>query len=434
MKSSAVSVLLSLALVASPALGSHDIVKLFENPHARQAKVDHLGRRDVSRNGMGYPDPGTTVPAKFPDAWRDRYNQVKASGKIPNIPKATVKEDGGVTTYPSGTSDSEVCSWTRTQCFPAGCLSTWPQKMGLLAMDDGPVSEVISGYKSYVEQNNLIFTHFLIGSQILWDTPALLALNSMNPPQHLASHSFTHTMMTNHTDLEIVADLGWSMQLIYDYTGKVPLYFRPPMGDTDNRVFAIAKYVFGLQTVMFDFDTNDWCIQPGNKIYQGGGCEKVTLTSYRDEFKSYVSSGRGVVPLFHELRTTSFPVMKGIVEELKAAGYKYGPAPLAQSLPWYANAYGQNDKPTAPKDILPTREPFDIKDFGATSNGVDLKTWNAKGLASGAGATSTGGSGELSSRCLKILLQRLSRRSCGPLFPSTTRALLAQIHEQSDSD
>lgn len=46
---------------------------------------------------------------------------------------------------------------------------------------------------------------------------------------------------------------------------------RPPQGDVDNRVRAVAKYVFGLQTVMWttelsgypiqDYDANDFCLR-----------------------------------------------------------------------------------------------------------------------------------------------------------------------------
>ena len=39
---------------------------------------------------------------------------------------------------------------------------------------------------------------------------------------------------------------GWASQIVLDATGKVPMYFRPPEGDVDNRVRAIAK-VLGLQ-------------------------------------------------------------------------------------------------------------------------------------------------------------------------------------------
>ena len=34
--------------------------------------------------------------------------------------------------------------------------------------------------------------------------------------------------------------------------GRLPRYWRPPYGDADNRVRAIAKELFGLQTVFWN--------------------------------------------------------------------------------------------------------------------------------------------------------------------------------------
>lgn len=61
--------------------------------------------------------------------------------------------------------------------------------------------------------------------------------------------------MTSLSDLEVVAELGWCMQIIHDIAGgRVPRYWRPPFGDCDNRVRAIAQHVFGLQTVIWNLE------------------------------------------------------------------------------------------------------------------------------------------------------------------------------------
>jgi chitin deacetylase len=51
-------------------------------------------------------------------------------------------------------------------------------------------------------------------------------------------------MMTTLTNEEIVAELGMTMEIIRNSTGgRVPRYWRPPYGDSDNRVNAIANEV-----------------------------------------------------------------------------------------------------------------------------------------------------------------------------------------------
>jgi peptidoglycan/xylan/chitin deacetylase (PgdA/CDA1 family) len=59
--------------------------------------------------------------------------------------------------------------------------------------------------------------------------------------------------MTTKTNLEVLGEIGWTMELIHNSTGgRIPKYWRPPYGDSDMRVRAIAKEVFGLITVMWN--------------------------------------------------------------------------------------------------------------------------------------------------------------------------------------
>ena len=59
--------------------------------------------------------------------------------------------------------------------------------------------------------------------------------------------------MTTKTNQEVVGELGWTMELIHNSTGgRLPKYWRPPYGDSDERVRAIAKEVFGLRTVIWN--------------------------------------------------------------------------------------------------------------------------------------------------------------------------------------
>lgn len=56
--------------------------------------------------------------------------------------------------------------------------------------------------------------------------------------------------MTSLTNEIILGELAWTMQIISDLTGgRVPKYWRPPSGDSDNRVRAIAKHVLGLTQI-----------------------------------------------------------------------------------------------------------------------------------------------------------------------------------------
>jgi chitin deacetylase len=46
----------------------------------------------------------------------------------------------------------------------------------------------------------------------------------------------------------VVGELGWCMKIIEDLSGRKPKYFRPPYGDIDNRVRALAQVRFDRET------------------------------------------------------------------------------------------------------------------------------------------------------------------------------------------
>ncbi|RUP43214.1 hypothetical protein BC936DRAFT_137467 [Jimgerdemannia flammicorona] len=71
--------------------------------------------------------------------------------------------------------------------------------------------------------------------------------------------------MTSLTNDQIIAELKWTEAIINEVCGITPKYFRPPFGDIDDRVRAIAKQL-GFIPVVWDLDTNDWQLETGNTL------------------------------------------------------------------------------------------------------------------------------------------------------------------------
>jgi len=91
----------------------------------------------------------------------------------------------------------------------------------------------------------------MIGGNILGN-PTLMQ-RCANSGGHIAVHTWSHQYMTSMSNEDVLSELGWTMQLISDLNGgRIPRYWRPPFGDVDNRVRAIAKGVFGLETVVWN--------------------------------------------------------------------------------------------------------------------------------------------------------------------------------------
>ena len=96
---------------------------------------------------------------------------------------------------------------------------------------------------AFLQQNNVPSTHFYIGTNILqYPSEFMSAFTGLK--SDIAVHTWTHPYMTTLSNEGVVAELGWTMQLIYNSTGGlIPRYWRPPYGDSDVRVVAIAKEV-----------------------------------------------------------------------------------------------------------------------------------------------------------------------------------------------
>jgi chitin deacetylase len=123
----------------------------------------------------------------------------------------------------------------------------------------------------FLKTQNQRATHFFIGVNIIYNIPQFnTAYETLQ--DDIAVHTWTHPYMTvrnfpmnphytNDTELipqslsneDVVAQLGYTMQAIRDLTGgRLPAYWRPPFGDSDARVSAIAKEVFGMTTIIWN--------------------------------------------------------------------------------------------------------------------------------------------------------------------------------------
>jgi len=151
--------------------------------------------------------------------------------------------------------------------------------------------------------------------------------------------------MTTMTDRQVLGEIGWTMQIIYDLTGLVPAFWRPPYGDVDNRVRAITRHVFGLKTVMWSTDPNDWCLSdqssPGSDCTPGSGPQNIhqLIRDLKHRIHHGVSGSRfpkhGIISLEHEL---SFRTVKSFIKTYplaKSLGWNTRPIPDLFGLKWY---------------------------------------------------------------------------------------------------
>ncbi|KJA28095.1 carbohydrate esterase family 4 protein [Hypholoma sublateritium FD-334 SS-4] len=135
-----------------------------------------------------------------------------------------------------------------------------------VSFDDGP-----SGYSAYLldflEEKDISATFFVVGSRVI-ERPAIL-LEEYMAGHEISVHTWSHSALTNLTNEQIVAELGWTRKAIKTFLGVTPTTMRPPYGDIDDRVRAISL-AMGMVPIMWtrspsgaQFDTNDWRVAGG---------------------------------------------------------------------------------------------------------------------------------------------------------------------------
>lgn len=225
----------------------------------------------------------------------------------PSFPKfGPAEKTGGNPKYPEGTDPlgPEICSFTQ------GCIAhtdvAWaPNGTIGVNFDDGP-SEFSPQLYDFLEERNLSVTHFYIGGNILYNVDTFD--RAVRDGGHIALHTWSHPYMTTLTNEQVVAELGWTSQIVADLSGgRVPAYWRPPYGDVDNRVRTIAMEVFGLKTVPWSsgHDTQDWQI---------GSSDEFTVDSVVNTVRGWLQDPekKGFIALEHESSQAEVDVFKQI--------------------------------------------------------------------------------------------------------------------------
>ncbi|THV08556.1 glycoside hydrolase/deacetylase [Dendrothele bispora CBS 962.96] len=350
---------LFLSLLSVADAHSHRLNKRLPSPswhHARDHPVHALFRRDPGDDGQDYPDVGTPEwsskypngppdVTKMPAGWSNALKAAVSAGKIPNIPVSS--SPGNVNpTYPAGHDPNgpEICSSTY-KCRGQGEIWDGPDGTFGLGFDDGPLPPSGRLY-DFLREHNETPTDFMIGLYILQNSQ--MFLQAVDDEHDIAVHTWTHPYMTTQTNEQVVAQLGWTMQIIHDSTGgRIPKYWRPPYGDSDNRVRAIAKEIFGLECIIWNQDTEDWSLTTNGTTPQA---INASMTHWLTGPKS-----PGLIILEHELSDQSVQAFIDAYPVIVQNGWKIeSVAQLANATnpSAYRNAPGTGDGPVTAGDIL----------------------------------------------------------------------------------
>lgn len=231
-------------------------------------------------NAPALPNLSSWNPAKYPASDKppptnspqviEWINQVRNSGVvIPDIKPFTYGENMCALPQNSGRVGNDTeCWWTCGHCNRKTDITSCTQKGTWgSSFDDGP-APYTPNLLTYLEAQKLKTTFFVVGSRVK-DRPQYLQ-TEFKLGHTIGVHTWSHTALSTQTTEAIIAEFGWTKQIIKDALGVTPLYMRPPYGDIDDRVRAIA-FAMNLTPVSWtvadgvSFDTFDWEVPSGDE-------------------------------------------------------------------------------------------------------------------------------------------------------------------------
>ncbi|KAK0542032.1 hypothetical protein OC845_006792 [Tilletia horrida] len=177
------------------------------------------------------------------------------------------------------------CWWTASQCHSP--------KHNSIPQDVGP-NCTHNAFYDFLEQHNQKATLYYIGSNVL-DWP-LQAQRGLADGHQICVHTWSHQPMTTLSSENVFAELWYTAKIIKDVVGVAPRCWRPPYGDVDDRVRAIAN-ALGLATHIWTADTNDYLVTPG-----GPSSTAAIQSNYASIFATASASpSAGIIVLTHEI-------------------------------------------------------------------------------------------------------------------------------------
>ncbi|PWY98609.1 glycoside hydrolase/deacetylase [Testicularia cyperi] len=236
------------------------------------------GARNPQVTGApGLPDINSILPSNFPaldvvpPTTSSQVQSWIASidwSQVPNV--GTTVDSASCSGNPTNLAQAGAsgnCWWSCGQCTRSTDITTCPDKNTWgLSYDDGP-SPYTPTLLEYLNQANLKSTFFVVGSRVI-SRPQMVQTEFQQGHQ-ISVHTWSHRPLTTLTNEEIVAELGWTKEVIRQTIGVTPNTMRPPYGDIDDRVRAISLQM-GLTPIIWTtppngepYDTNDWRIAAG---------------------------------------------------------------------------------------------------------------------------------------------------------------------------
>lgn len=282
-----------------------------------------------------WPDLASIPPTNSPEV--QEWLKELEGHNIPNIavnPTVDCGDARNAAALANGGANGQ-CWWTCGGCLRdtdiSQCKDQWDWGH---TYDDGPgfyTNKLLTYLNSLPSNSNaegaanaspgVKATFYVVGARVI-SRPEIVVYEYMNNHE-ISGHTWSHSALTTLTNEQIVAELGWTRKAIRDVIGVTPLTFRPPYGDIDDRVRAIAL-AMGMRPVLWtasregvpaggdsiQWDTQDWRVHAGTVQSVANQAQFERIMDSSPQFAntssvSYSPTQQGVVVLQHDIYVES---------------------------------------------------------------------------------------------------------------------------------
>ncbi len=183
------------------------------------------------------------------------------------------------------------------------------EKVVYLTFDAGYENGNVEKILNVLQEENVTAAFFVLGHLI--SAESKLVERMANEGHLVCNHTVHHKNMTKCTEEEFLKELQELEKLYSDTTGKqMAKYYRPPEGSFSQENLEWAQQN-GYKTIFWSFAYPDW---DNEKQIEPQKAKQIILDNAHN----------GEVMLLHPTSATNAAILKDVIRELKAQGYRFG--------------------------------------------------------------------------------------------------------------
>ncbi|OPZ14769.1 MAG: Peptidoglycan-N-acetylglucosamine deacetylase [candidate division BRC1 bacterium ADurb.BinA364] len=174
-----------------------------------------------------------------------------------------------------------------------------------LTFDDGPNPKYTPKLLTYLRENEVPATFFLLGESIAGNEYLVSEMSDFG--FEIGNHSWNHPDLSKSPANKVELQINNTSDLIQQITGVRPMIFRPPYGAANQEMRDLCKSL-GIEIILWSVDPEDW--------KSGMTAEKIMSTVRKD-------TKGGSIILLHDRLSQTIEAVPMIVEYVRSLGLNF---------------------------------------------------------------------------------------------------------------